>query len=43
LKERFPSSADSNIQKSSFEVLTTYGNKGIGAISELPDIPLIIN
>ena len=35
LKERFKSSLDKNIQRSSLEVLATYGYKGIDAINEL--------
>ena len=35
LIERFNFSIDKNIQRSSLEVLATYGNKGIDAITEL--------
>ena len=37
LIERFNFSIDKNIQRSSLEVLATYGNKSIDAITELLD------
>ena len=40
LKERFNSSIDWNIQRSSLEVLATYGIKGIDAINELIGLTL---
>ena len=37
LIERFNFSTNKNIKRSSLEVLATYGNKGIDAITELLD------